>query len=164
VKLFAAIAFAFFPLTAPMAASAPSPEIALLTALCQDDYYEDTAGRCASIYAGEVLTVEAVLEKYEVIVADDEFVVFLDDIEDTPVGSILPRNEGPTDEHAVVTDDEFKIQPATEQDTAAAKVVPTEPQLETADECVDDIAMTGPATQRSAPLAAAPVEDEPTTE
>jgi hypothetical protein len=146
-----------------MAAPAPSPEIALLTALCQDDYYEDTAGRCASIYAGKVLTVEAVLEKYVVIVTDDELVVFLDDIEDTPVGS-LPRSEGPTDEHAVVTDDEFKIQPATKQDTVAAKLVPAERQLETADECVDDVSATGPTAQRSAPLAAALVKDEPTTE
>ena len=71
------------------------------------------------------------------------------------MGSILPRNEGPTDEHAAVTDDESKIQPVTEQDTIAARVVPAEPQLETADECVDDIAMTGPAPQRSAPLAEA---------
>jgi hypothetical protein len=164
VKLFAAIAFALIPMTAPVAAPAQSPDVTLLTALCQDDYYEDTAGRCAAIYAGEVLTVEAVLEKYEVIVTDDEFTVFLDDTEDTPVGSILPRNEGPTDERAVVTDDESKAQPATEQDTIAAKVVPAEPQLETVDECVDDVAMTGPALQRSAPLAAAPAEDDTTTE
>jgi hypothetical protein len=164
VKLFAAIAFAFFPLTAPLAAPALSPDIALLTALCQDDYYEDTAGRCPSIYAGEVLTVEAVLEKYEVIVTDDEFVVFLDDTEDTPVGSIHPRSEDPTGEHAVVTDDESKAQPATEQDTVAAKVVPAEPQLETADECVDDVSTTGPTAQRIAPLAAGPVEDDSTTE
>src|ERR1700745_511600 len=107
-----------------MAASAPSPEIALLTALCQDDYYEDTAGRCAAIYAGEVLTAEAVLKKYEVIVTDDEFLVFHDESEDTPVGAILPRGEGPTDQHAVVNDDESKAPPANEQDTVAAKVVP----------------------------------------
>jgi hypothetical protein len=150
VKLFAAIAFALFPLTAPMAAPVPSPDIALLTALCQDDYYEDTTGQCASISAGALLTVEAILELHGVaIVADDEIVVFLDDTEDAPVGSILPRNEGPTDEHAAVTDDESKIQLVTEQDTVVARVVPAEAQLET--ECVDDIAMTGPAPQRSAP-------------
>jgi hypothetical protein len=166
VKLFAAIAFALFPMTAPVAAPAQSPDVTLLTGLCQDDYYEDTVGRCAEIYAGEVLTAEAVLEKYEVIVTDDEFVVFLDDPdpEDTPVGSILPRNEGSTDEQALVTNDESKAQLATEQDTVVAKVVPAEPQLETADESVDDVAVTGPAPQRSTPLAAAPVEDEPTTE
>src|SRR5207253_2271856 len=101
VKLFAAIAFAFFPLTAPMAAPAPSPDTTLLTALCQDDYYEDTAGRCASISADELLTVEAILELNGVaIVTDDELVAFFDP-EDTPVGSILPRNEAPTGEHAV---------------------------------------------------------------
>jgi hypothetical protein len=163
VKFFAAIAFALFPLTAPVAAPAPSPDVALLTALCQDDYYEDTTGRCPLIYASEVLTVEAVLERYEVIVTDDESVVFLDDTEDTVVGSILPRNESPTDEQAVVTDDKSKAQPATEQDTVAARVVPAKPQSETTDECVDDVAMTGPAPQRSAPLAAA-LQDEPTTE
>ena len=164
MKLFAAIAFALFPLTAPMAAPAPSPDITLLTALCQDDYYEDTAGRCAAIYAGEVLTVEAVLEKYEVTVTDDAFVVFLDDTEDTPVGSILPRNERSADEQALVTNDESQAQSATEQDTVAARVIPAEPQLETADEPADDVAVTGPAPRRSAPLAAAPAEDEPTTE
>jgi hypothetical protein len=83
VKILAAIAFALFPLTAPMAAPAPSPDIALLTALGQDHYYEDTAGRCVDIYASEVLTVEAILEKYELIITDDEFVVFLDDTDDT---------------------------------------------------------------------------------
>jgi hypothetical protein len=128
VKLFAAIAFALFPMTAPVAAPAQSPDVTLLTALCQDDYYEDTAGRCADIYAGEVLTVEAVLERYEVIVSDDEILVLnLDDPENMAVGSIHPRSEGPTDEHAVVTDDESKAQP--EQDTIAAKVVPARPQL-----------------------------------
>ena len=157
MKLFAAIAFALFPMTAPVAAPAQSPDVTLLTALCQDDYYEDTTGRCASISAGELLTVEAILELNGVAIIDDEFVVFLDDTDDTPVGSILPRNEAPTDEHAVVTDDESKIQPAIEQDTVATRVVPAEP-------CVDDVAMTGPAPQRSAPLAAAPVQDEPTTE
>jgi hypothetical protein len=95
VKLFAAIAFALFPMTAPVAAPAQSPDVTLLTALCQDDYYEDTTGRCASISAGELLTVEAILELNGVAIIDDEFVVFLDDTDDTPVGSILPRNELP---------------------------------------------------------------------
>ena len=80
--------------------------------------------------------------------------VFLDDTDDTPVGSILPRNEGPTDDHAAVTDDESKGQPATEQDTVAARVVPPEPQIETADEPANDVAMTGPVPQRNAPLMA----------
>jgi hypothetical protein len=153
VKLFAAIAFALFPMTAPVAAPAQSPDVTLLTALCQDDYYEDTTGRCASISAGELLTVEAILELNGVAIIDDEFVVF-DDSEDTPVGSILPRNERPTDEHAVVTDDESKIQPATEQDTVAARVVPAEPQVERFEERVDDPITTGPTAQPIAPLAA----------
>ena len=163
MKLFAAIAFALFPMTAPVAAPAQSPDVDLLTALCQDDYYEDTACRCAAISAGELLTVEAILElNGVVIVKDDELVVFFNDPEDTPVGSILPRNEGSTDEQALVTDEESKIQPATE--TVAARVVPAEPQFETTDERVDDVTMTGPAPEWSTPLAAAPVEDEATTE
>jgi hypothetical protein len=164
MKLLAAIAFAFFPLATPMAAPAQSSDITLLTALCQDDYYEDTAGRCAAIYASEVLTAEAVIERYEVIVMDDEFVVFLDDPEDIPVGSILPPSESPTDEHAVVTDDESEAQPATEQDTVAAKVVPADSQIETTIEPLDDVTITGPTAQRSAPLAAGLLENDPTTE
>src|SRR5262249_35088577 len=158
------IAFAFFPLAAPVAAPAESPDVTLLTALCQDDYYEDTAGRCTSIYAGDVLTVEAVLEQYEVIVTDDEFVVFLDDTEDTPVGSILPRNECSTDEQTLLTNDESKAEPPTEQVTVAAKVVPAEPQFEFTDECVEDVTTTGPTAQPSAPLATGPIDDDTTTE
>jgi hypothetical protein len=163
VKLLYAIAFTFFPLAAPIAAPAQSPDTMLLTALCQDDYYEDTARRCSGISAGEFRTAEAVIERYEIIVTDDALVVLNQgDPEDIAVGSIQPRSEGPTGEHLVVTDDESKAQPATEQDTVAAKVVPAEPQ--TADECADDITVTGPTAQPSAPLAAAPVEGEPMTE
>jgi hypothetical protein len=165
MKLFAAIAFALFPMTAPVAAPAQSPDVTLLTALCQDDSYEDTAGRCASIFAGELLTVEAILELNGMaIVKDDELVVFLDDTDDTPVGSLLPRNEGSTDEQALMASDESQAQPAPEQDTVAARVVPAEPQVEMTDEPSDDVVTTGPAPQWIAPLAAAPVEDEPTTE
>jgi hypothetical protein len=49
---------------APVTAPPQSPDITLLIALCRDDYYEDTAGRCTAISAGEVLMLEAVLEKY----------------------------------------------------------------------------------------------------
>jgi hypothetical protein len=38
--------------------------------LCSDDYYEDTAGQCGAVSAGEVLTIEAILAKYGVIVVD----------------------------------------------------------------------------------------------
>jgi hypothetical protein len=41
VKLLYAMAFALFPLTAP----AQNPDTLLLTALCHDDYFEDTAGQ-----------------------------------------------------------------------------------------------------------------------
>jgi hypothetical protein len=43
----------------------------LLSALCSDDYYEDTAGHCSAISAGEVFTLEAILEKYDAIVTRD---------------------------------------------------------------------------------------------
>jgi hypothetical protein len=45
VKLLYAMAFALFPLAAP----AQSPDTSLLTALCNDDYFEDTAGQCKSL-------------------------------------------------------------------------------------------------------------------
>jgi hypothetical protein len=165
VKLLYAIAFAFFPLAAPMAAAAQSPDVTLLTALCQDEYYEDTAGQCATLYADELLTVEAVLGKYEVIVTDDEILVLnLDDPEDIAVGSILPPSVAPTGDQAVVTDDETKAGPATEQATVAAQLVLAEPQHQIAVEPLDDVSTTGPTARESVPLAATPVEDDATTE
>jgi len=163
VKLLYAIAFAFFPLATSIAAPAQSPDITLLTALCWDDYYEDTAGQCSAISAAEVLTIEAVIAKYAV--TDDELLFLLeDDPEDTPVGSIEPRSEAY--ELAGVRDDQSKVQPATEQGTVAARAVPAEPQLELkpADECADEAIMTGPTARLSAPLGAKPVEADDTTE
>jgi hypothetical protein len=49
VKLLYAFAFALFPLAALAQALDPS----LLTALCHDDYFEDTAGQCSSVPTGE---------------------------------------------------------------------------------------------------------------
>lgn len=49
MKLLYAFAFALFPLAAPAQALDPS----LLTALCHDDYFEDTAGQCSSVPTGE---------------------------------------------------------------------------------------------------------------
>jgi hypothetical protein len=165
VKLLYAIAFAFFPLAAPMAAPTQSPDVTLLSALCQDDYYEDTAGQCAAIYADEALTVEALLGRYEVIVTDDEIPVLnLDDPEDIAVGSILPPSQGPTREQAAVTDDESKTDPATGQARIAANLVPAEPQHKIAVEPQDDVSTTGPTAQESVPLAATPVEDDATIE
>jgi hypothetical protein len=56
VKLLYAVAFAFFPLAAP----AQTLDSSLLTALCHDDYFEDTAGQCRAMSAGEIQTIEAI--------------------------------------------------------------------------------------------------------
>jgi hypothetical protein len=61
----------FFPISAPAAAPAQSPDMSLLSALCSDDYYEDTAGDCSTISAGEVFTLEAILKKYGAIITRD---------------------------------------------------------------------------------------------
>ena len=91
VKLLYAIAFAVFSVAAPVASPAQSLDLSLLSALCSDDYYEDTAGQCGAVSAGELLTVEAILKMYGVIITrdtDDKVIVILDDVEDLPVGSI----------------------------------------------------------------------------
>src|SRR5262249_45527093 len=84
-----------------------------MSALCSDDYYEDTAGQCDAISAGEVLTIEAIMAKYGVVITgetdEDVIVLYLDDPEDTPVGSIHPRNED-----AVATN---SAEPAKEQES-----------------------------------------------
>jgi hypothetical protein len=66
VKLLYAIASALFYVAAPVAAPAQSLDLSLMSALCSDDYYEDTAGQCGAISAGEVFTIEAILAKYGV--------------------------------------------------------------------------------------------------
>jgi hypothetical protein len=100
VKLLYALASALFCVAAPMAAPAQSPDLSLISALCSDDYYEDTAGQCSVISAdGEIF----ILTQYGIVIAgdtdEDVIVLYLDDLEDTPVGSIQPRNED-----AVATD------------------------------------------------------------
>ena len=114
MKFLYALAFAAFPLAAPMAAPAPapSPDLALLSALCQDDYYEDTAGECAAISVAASATLEEVLEKYVALITDDELAALLDDPEEMSVGSIRPRGASSTDAHAVATADDLTAQPA----------------------------------------------------
>src|SRR5262245_62425853 len=106
VKLRYAIASALFCAAAPVAASAQSLDLSLMSALCSDDYYEDTAGQCGAITAGEVWTIEAILAKYAVVITgdsvEDVIVLSLGDLEDmdgTPVGWIQRRQEeaGSTD-------------------------------------------------------------------
>jgi hypothetical protein len=104
-----------------MAALAQSPDITLLSALWQDDYYEDMADQCAAISAGAGLTLEIVLGKYGDLVTDDDLAILnLVDPEDIAVASILPPREGPTGEQAAVTDDESKTDPATRESPGAA--------------------------------------------
>src|SRR5262245_63346845 len=109
VKLRYAIASALFCAAAPVAASAQSLDLSLMSALCSDDYYEDTTGQCGAISAAEVFTIEAILAKYGVIITDTDaeiIVLYLDDLEDMPVGSVLPRNED-----AISTDEKADAEP-----------------------------------------------------
>jgi hypothetical protein len=50
---------------APITAPPQSPDITLLIALCQYDYYEDTAGRCTAISAGDVISSRLSLRSME---------------------------------------------------------------------------------------------------
>jgi hypothetical protein len=159
VKLLCAMALAVFSVAAPVASSAQSLDLSLMSALCSDDYYEDTAGQCDAISAGEVLTIEAILARYGVVITgdadEDVIVLYLDDPEDTPVGSIQPRNED-----AVATNSA----PAKEQETIASGVIVLEAPSAIGGEATDDIEKTG-LTTRSIPAAAAePVEDTRTIE
>jgi hypothetical protein len=74
-------------------------------------------------------------------------------LDDTPVGSIQPRNED-----AVATDEKANAEPADEQETIASKLVTVQPPLEIGGEAADDVATTGP-TARRIPAAAEPVDD-----
>jgi hypothetical protein len=142
-------ALALFFVAAPTASSARSPDLSLSPPLCSDDYYEDTAGQCGAVSAGEVLTIEAILAKYGVIVVDGEVIVlYFDELDDMPVGSIQPRNGD-----AVPTDD-----PANEPDTIASRIIIVDPPSEIDGEAADDIATTGPSAQ-SIPVAAEPIDD-----
>ena len=152
MKLIYAIAFAVSFVAAPVASPAQSRDLPLPSAQCTDDYYEDADGQCDALSAGEVLTIEAILARYGIIITgrtDDEIIAFyLDDLDDMPVGSIRPRNED-----AVPTDD-----PANEPDTIASRIIIVEPPSETGGEAADDITTTGPSAQ-SIPVAAEPVDD-----
>jgi hypothetical protein len=153
VKLIYAIAFAVSFVAAPVASSAQSPDLSLSPPLCSDDYYEDTAGQCGAVSTGEILTIEAILAKYGVIVVDgDVIVLYFDDLDDMPVGSIQPRNED-----TGRADERFNAEPD-EQESVVARVGTPESQSEIAGEATDDITTTGPSAQ-SIPVAAEPVDD-----
>jgi hypothetical protein len=162
VKFLYAIAFALFAL-APVTVSAQSSDLSLPSALCSDDYYEDTTGQCSAISADEVLTIEMILTKYGVVITgdtdEDVIVLYLDDDqEDTPVGSILPRNEG-----AALTDEKSNAEPANEQKTVASRVIVLEAPSAIGGEVADDVATTDP-TARRIPAAVEPVGENPIIE
>ena len=145
MRLIYAIAFAVFFVAVPMGSPAQSLDLPLPSAQCTDNYYEDTVGPCDALSAGEVLTIEAILARYGIIITgrtDDEIIAFyLEDLDDMPVGSIRPRNED-----AVPTDDD----PSNEQlDTIASRIIIVDPPSETGGEAADDITTTGPSAQAS---------------
>jgi hypothetical protein len=148
---------------APVTVSAQSSDLSLLSALCSDDYYEDTTGRCGAIIADEVLTIEMIFTNYGVVITGDTdeevIVLYLDgDPEDTLVGSIQPPNKD-----AVSTDEKSNAEPANEQETVASRVITLERPSEIGGEAAD-VATTG-STARSVPAAAAEsVEDTHTIE
>ena len=153
MRLIYAIAFAVFFVAVPTGSPAQALDPPLLSAQCTDDYYEYADGQCDALSAGEVLTIEAILTRYGIIITgrtDDEITAFYpDDLDDMPVGSIRPRNED-----AVPTDE-----PANEQvDTIASRIITVDPPSETGGEAADDITTTGPSAQ-SIPVAAEPVDD-----
>jgi hypothetical protein len=155
VKFLYATAFALLSLAAtPVASPAESLDLSLMSALCSDDYYEDTAGQCGDISAdGEIF----IFTKYGVVIAgetdEDIIVLYLDDQEDTPVGSIQPRNED-----AVATN---SAEPAKEQETIASRVIVLEAPSAIGGEDADDVATTDPTGR---PIPAAAVEDTHTVE
>ena len=157
MKLLCAMALAVFSVAAPVTSPAQSLDPSLLSALCSDDYYEDTAGQCGAVSADD-LTIEMILTKYGVVITgdtDEEVIVlyYLDDPEDTPVGSIQPRNEDP-----VSTEETSNADPAKEQETIASRVIVLEAPSAIGGEVADDVATTGP-TARRIPSAMEPVED-----
>ena len=84
----------------------------------------------------EVLSIEAILEKYSVIVSrdrDDDLLVSNPDPEDMPVGSIGPRIGTAPAERAILTvpdDDYVDEEPLGGSDTIASQITAPEPQLE----------------------------------
>jgi hypothetical protein len=163
VKLLCAMALAVFSVAAPVTSPAQSLDPSLLSALCSDDYYEDTAGQCGAVSADD-LTIDMILTKYGVVITgdtDEEVIVlyYLDDPEDTPVGSIQPRNED-----AVSTEEKSNAEPAKEQETIASRVIVLEAPSAIGGEVADDIATIGPTARKIPAAAAEPVEDTRTIE
>jgi hypothetical protein len=167
VKLLYAIAFALFPHTA----TAQTPEALLLTALCHDDYFEDTAGHCKSVAPGEDLTIEAILAHYGEIIssdADDESVFYFTDPEDAPVGAIQPRQITPSDDAIARDDDEDRTADLTNtENTVAAQIITSEPLHKERKHAVADsgvVAMNGPSQAGVAANTSILTGEDPTLE
>jgi hypothetical protein len=97
----------------------------LLTALCHDDYFEDTAGHCNSLARREELTMEQILAYYGEIIssdADDESVFYLIDLEEVPVGAIQPRQFGPFDNPIERKDDGTTADLMNRENAVAAQI------------------------------------------
>src|SRR4029453_1529024 len=92
------------------------------------------------------------LTQYGIVIAgdtdEDVIVLYLDDLEDTPVGSIQPRNED-----AAPTEDKPTAEPTDDQETIASRVIVLDAPSAIGGEGADDVATTGP-TARSVPAAA----------
>jgi hypothetical protein len=154
VKLLYAIALALCPLAAP----AQTLDSSLLTALCHDDYFEDTAGQCSSVSADEGITAEAILEKYGAIITRDTDDT---DPDDVPVGSIQLQRESPTEE-AILRDDESTADATIEQSTIAAQIITTELPADKLDEAVldsDEVETTGPTTAHAPASMIGPIDE-----
>jgi hypothetical protein len=155
MKLLCAIAFFLLPL----AASAQTLNSSLLTGLCYDDYFEDTAGQCNPISADEVLTVEAILEKYGAIIThdtDDEIAVFY-----LPAGSVQPWNDSPTAEYSTRTDEGSTADAVVEQSATSAQIITTESPALRGEAVLeaDDVSITGPSAARKPAVAAGTAEE-----
>jgi hypothetical protein len=129
-----------------------------------DDHCEGDCGPDLAISNGEILTIEAILERYSAVVTRDTdgdlAGVLLSDPEGMTEGSIHPRSENPTPEHAVLTDDGLRTDPSVEVDTIVSQIKALEPQLEKVADEADDVATTGPTAKRISEVAAAASTDD----
>ena len=165
MRLLYAVAFALFPLAAPAQTLDPPT----LAAVCNDDHCDDSGNQGLTISAGDVLSIEAILEKYSTVVTrdtDDEIaVVFTSDPDNSSVGSIHPHSASPTAEHAILADDDCgDNEPAGGRATVASQLVTPPPQLESVTGDIDDVATTGPTAGRIPAVAATSVNDDATIE
>ncbi len=164
MRLLYAVAFALFPLAAPAQTLDPPT----LAAVCNDDHCDDSGNQGLTISAGDVLSIEAILEKYGAAFVrdmDDELAgVFRSDLESLSVGSINPRRDTPVAEHAILMEDDCGDEPMSGRDTIASQIASPDPQLERVADDAEDVATTGPTGKHIPGVAAASVDDDATIE